>query len=65
MDEAAPGPYDGYVTETDRGYEVGADGAVHGYYDDKAVAVTVLAELCASKPRWFVAVGQPAVRIDQ
>jgi hypothetical protein len=63
-DSTAPGPYDGYVSETDSGYEVAAGGVViatRDVYDD---AVMILAEHCAERPRWLVTRRGVAVRID-
>ncbi|MCA1571176.1 MAG: hypothetical protein LC798_12835 [Chloroflexi bacterium] len=49
-----PGPYDGYLTETQDGFEVGVNGGVIATYSDEADALAVLAEHAGDKPKWRV-----------
>lgn len=49
-----PGRYDGYLTETERGYEVGAAGVVVGTYADEGEALAILAEHAGDRPKWRV-----------
>lgn len=50
----APGPYDGYITPVEGGFELAAAGVVLDVVADRDIAETRLAEHCASRPRWFV-----------
>lgn len=59
-----PGPYDGYVSETQRGYEVSANGVLIDTVPDLGTAKVLVGEHSQGKPRWLVSRSGATTRLD-
>jgi hypothetical protein len=62
IEDTAPGPYDGYMSEVEGGWQVMSGGLDLGTFPDESIAATTLAAT-SKRPTWKVAADGTVTRL--